>query len=604
MFNVKIKKFKWYLFVIIFFAMTIFVPVTLSKYKESFTKKITLNIRKPEYNLVFNELLPSEYQEVEYIETNGTQYIDTNYYLASENISVQTKIFVKEMLNSEQVIISNQNDNNQHFILGVNKENNNYHIFNDNMKIDTDISYIIDINTKYDNKNKFKTFIVNNKKNIKEYNSKITNSNSTLKLFKGNDNENLFNGRIYYLTIFEDDKLKFSFVPCYRKSDNVIGLYDMVNNIFYINSGSDTFSKGSDISNSYHPFKSQYFVYGIEQNINANTFVKNNYTFANWNTNSNGTGLKYEDKQLVNKLSSSDGDMFNLYSQWMINEYDVLYNQILPDEYQEVEYIHTTGTQYIDTNQYLNSNNLNIKMKMFVDEFSNAEQNIISNQDDDSGNSNTGKFIMAISNILGSYRLFGYSENDSNVTLKMTDVSEIIDVELDYDWDNQIKTLIVNGEKTTGTQYAKIANTTSTIKLFKSGFKDSLYFKGKIYSLTMYEHDELKFNFVPCYRKSDNVIGMYDMISNTFYSNSGSGAFLKGNDISNAYHLVDRQHYIINEEKNLISNTYSRDGYEFAGWNTESDGNGILYSNEELVKNLSGENEYINLYPQWEKIEQ
>lgn len=42
-------------------------------------------------------------------------------------------------------------------------------------------------------------------------------------------------------------------------------------------------------------------------------------------------------------------------------------------------------------------------------------------------------------------------------------------------------------------------------------------------------------NLIPCYRKSDDEIGMYDTISKTFFTNSGTGHFLKGADIQSQY---------------------------------------------------------------------
>lgn len=39
------------------------------------------------------------------------------------------------------------------------------------------------------------------------------------------------------------------------------------------------------------------------------------------------------------------------------------------------------------------------------------------------------------------------------------------------------------------------------------------------------------FNLIPCYRKSDGVIGMYDLVSKVFYTNEGTGTFTKGNDV-------------------------------------------------------------------------
>ena len=43
-----------------------------------------------------------------------------------------------------------------------------------------------------------------------------------------------------------------------------------------------------------------------------------------------------------------------------------------------------------------------------------------------------------------------------------------------------------------------------------------------------YESNILVRNFVPCYRKSDNIIGMYDTITRTFYTNKGTDTFIKG----------------------------------------------------------------------------
>ena len=38
-------------------------------------------------------------------------------------------------------------------------------------------------------------------------------------------------------------------------------------------------------------------------------------------------------------------------------------------------------------------------------------------------------------------------------------------------------------------------------------------------------------SFVPCYRKSDNAIGLYDTVEGAFYTNAGTGAFTKGADV-------------------------------------------------------------------------
>lgn len=40
------------------------------------------------------------------------------------------------------------------------------------------------------------------------------------------------------------------------------------------------------------------------------------------------------------------------------------------------------------------------------------------------------------------------------------------------------------------------------------------------------------FDLVPCYRKADTVIGFYDVVNDVFYTNEGTGTFVKGPDVT------------------------------------------------------------------------
>ena len=54
----------------------------------------------------------------------------------------------------------------------------------------------------------------------------------------------------------------------------------------------------------------------------------------------------------------------------------------------------------------------------------------------------------------------------------------------------------------------------------------------------------------------------------------------------------------------LTTNTFTRTNYVFRGWNTESDGSGTHYDDEEEVRNLSNiDDDIITLYAEWWKIE-
>lgn len=71
---------------------------------------------------------------------------------------------------------------------------------------------------------------------------------------------------------------------------------------------------------------------------------------------------------------------------------------------------------------------------------------------------------------------------------------------------------------------------------------EKLYYL-KIYTWDSEANKSLVRDFVPCYRKSDNVIGMYDRVGWTFYTNSWTGTFTKWNDVEPTYIFAEKQFY-------------------------------------------------------------
>ena len=66
--------------------------------------------------------------------------------------------------------------------------------------------------------------------------------------------------------------------------------------------------------------------------------------------------------------------------------------------------------------------------------------------------------------------------------------------------------------------------------------------------------------------------------------------------------LMDEQEYTYDHEQRLPANQFKKKNYKFKGWNTESDGTGTSYTDEQLVKNLTAENDgVVTLYAQWEE---
>jgi hypothetical protein len=56
--------------------------------------------------------------------------------------------------------------------------------------------------------------------------------------------------KIYSCALYNSDVLVRNFIPVKRKSDNVLGLFDSVNKVFYTNAGSGTFGAGPSVTNN------------------------------------------------------------------------------------------------------------------------------------------------------------------------------------------------------------------------------------------------------------------------------------------------------------------------------------------------------------------
>ena len=72
-----------------------------------------------------------------------------------------------------------------------------------------------------------------------------------------------------------------------------------------------------------------------------------------------------------------------------------------------------------------------------------------------------------------------------------------------------------------------------------------------------------------------------------FHANGGEGS-------------MNSQGFTYDVEQSLTANTFTKSGYTFTGWNTQTNGDGTAYANEAEVSNLtSTNNDTVNLYAQW-----
>ncbi len=65
--------------------------------------------------------------------------------------------------------------------------------------------------------------------------------------------------------------------------------------------------------------------YDVDLKLTKNGYAKLGYTFVGWNTEVNGSGIKYDDEATVKNLTDMNNGIVILYAQWDINSYDVVY---------------------------------------------------------------------------------------------------------------------------------------------------------------------------------------------------------------------------------------------------------------------------------------
>ena len=198
----------------------------------------------------------------------------------------------------------------------------------------------------------------------------------------------------------------------------------------------------------------------------------------------------------------------------------------LPDEYQEVEWIGNNGTQYIKTNYFPSTDNVDITCSYMFTQRQFGDGMICGIQ----GSSSAQTLQVEFYNHSAWYVGVGRS-NFRNV---LNNVGATLNTKYELHANNTA--LTIDGQSVGVNTIRNNSWFPRPLSIFAwaTGYNEAaLINKGcNIYQLTIKENNNVVADFIPCYRKSDGEIGMYDTISKTFYTNSGTGTFLKGDDVN------------------------------------------------------------------------
>lgn len=200
----------------------------------------------------------------------------------------------------------------------------------------------------------------------------------------------------------------------------------------------------------------------------------------------------------------------------------------LPNTYQAVEYIQSSGTQYINTG-YIPSNNTKIELSMWWYSQTSAYSCLFGARLAWASSASAWKWFLVGREIDGTptvYAMFWwYYQNINDSIFSYKDGNKHI-IELSQSWVY---------EDGTPKQSISSATFTSPVNLVLFANNDngtvSEYSTMKIYYTKVYNSWSLVRDFIPCYRKSDSVIWLYDRVNNQFYTNAGTWTFTKWGDI-------------------------------------------------------------------------
>lgn len=192
----------------------------------------------------------------------------------------------------------------------------------------------------------------------------------------------------------------------------------------------------------------------------------------------------------------------------------------LPAEYQRVEYISKANNvgAYINTG-YVPEMNTNIAVRASIN--GKRDQKFFGGF----GSGTSGSAGFALAQVADTWRAtigVGWNAIGTAVVDEPTDfLVELRETQFTIWIDNQA--LLRGGEK----------ELVYPLYILAANYNNSVTggFGGNIYRATVRRGDVVLRDYIPCYRKADGVIGMYETQTETFLTNAGGGSFGKGADV-------------------------------------------------------------------------
>ncbi len=299
-------------------------------------------------------------------------------------------------------------------------------------------------------------------------------------------------------------------------------------------------------------------VYDTKAVLPATGAARTGYTFSGWNTQADGKGETYQGGSEVLNLTDENNGIVTLYAMWTANKYTIVFDGNGNDS-------GATASQTVDygTSAKLTENGF------IKDGYSFSGW---TTKKDGSGTkyANGAEVQNLTADANGSITLYAqWKVNSYTVNFNNNGGAGVMSaVNATYDVDFTLA----------DSTFTRTGYTFDGWNTAADGSGNSYADGATVKNLTTEANGT-----VTLYAQWK--VGTYEVI---FNPNGGAG---------DAY----SQYITYDEETALTENTFTREGYIFAGWNTASGGNGDKYSDGATVKNLTTTS--ITLFAQWTAVE-
>lgn len=289
--------------------------------------------------------------------------------------------------------------------------------------------------------------------------------------------------------------------------------------------------------------------------------------------NDTNTHMMYPIEKETVKLSDFLYDTFSDY-QRVIKPY--MPRTSLPEPYIEVEYIESTGEQYIDTGVSPGDTDNQNKLRIECDaQFTKTdiEQILFGSGYYNSTAGNRRNLVTMIRD--SNFGMLSGSQITSTRNMGAADI------ERHYFVIDQIKRSYLLRNNNYYGQFSAMSSyfPTRNILLFagqNSTASTPLIYDfayAKIFKALIYSNGNLLRWFIPCYNRETGEVGMYDKVTNVFHGNLGTGEFIKGPKLTdNALKIA-----IFNPADGIIN---------YDGENTWDYSQKVLFNTWEYIKNV------------------